>query len=52
MTYYYTPAATADNPFLAPIPFDTFTAVRARRDGSLHNRPQRGAGTARGPLVR
>ena len=36
MTYYHTPAATADNPFPAPIPFDTFTAVRPRRDGSFH----------------
>jgi hypothetical protein len=33
MTYYHTPAATADNPFPAAVPYDSFTAVRPRRDG-------------------
>ena len=33
MTYYHTPAATADNPYPAPIAYDSFKAVRQRRDG-------------------
>ncbi|HEV2635597.1 MAG TPA: metallophosphoesterase family protein [Actinocrinis sp.] len=33
MTYYHTPAATAANPFPAPVAYDTFKAVRPRRDG-------------------
>jgi len=36
MTYYHTPAATAAEPFPAPIAYDTFTAVRPRRDGWGH----------------
>jgi len=35
MTYYHTPAATADNPYPAPIAYDSFKAVRQRRDGWL-----------------
>jgi hypothetical protein len=35
MTYYHTPAATAANPYPAPIAFDSFKAVRPRRDGWL-----------------
>jgi hypothetical protein len=33
MTYYHTPAATASNLNPAPVVYDTFTAVRPRRDG-------------------
>lgn len=32
-TYYHTPAATASNPYPAPVKFDTFTAARTRSDG-------------------
>jgi hypothetical protein len=32
-TYYHTPAATAANPYPAPVAFDTFTATRTRSDG-------------------
>jgi hypothetical protein len=32
-TYYHTPAATAANPYPAPVEFDTFTATRTRSDG-------------------
>src|ERR1700733_4148947 len=32
-TYYHTPAATASNPYPAPVEFDTFTATRTRSDG-------------------
>lgn len=32
-TYYHTPAATAANPYPAPVEFDTFTASRTRSDG-------------------
>jgi hypothetical protein len=35
-TYYHTPAATAANPFPAPVAFDSFKAVRPRRDGWAH----------------
>jgi hypothetical protein len=38
MTYYHTPAATAANPFPAPVAYDTFKAVRPRRDGRLHGK--------------
>ena len=36
MKYYHTPAATAANPYPAPVVFDTFKAVRRRRDGWGH----------------
>jgi purple acid phosphatase-like protein/calcineurin-like phosphoesterase family protein len=32
-TYYHTPAATAANPYPAPVEFDSFTAIRTRSDG-------------------
>ena len=32
-TYYHTPAATAANPYPAPVEVDTFTAIRTRCDG-------------------
>jgi hypothetical protein len=32
-TYYHTPAATAANPYPAPVEFDSFTAIRTRCDG-------------------
>ncbi len=35
MTYYHTPAATASNLYPAPLVYDSFTAVRPRRDGLL-----------------
>jgi hypothetical protein len=38
MTYYHTPAATAANPFPAPVAYDTFKAVRPRRDGWQHGK--------------
>lgn len=33
MTYYHTPAATTSNLYPAPLAYDTFTAVKRRRDG-------------------
>jgi hypothetical protein len=33
MTYYHTPAATTSNLYPAPLVYDTFTAVKRRRDG-------------------
>jgi hypothetical protein len=33
MTYYHTPAATTANLYPAPVVYDTFTAVKPRRDG-------------------
>ena len=47
MTYYHTPAATAANPYPAPVAFDTFKAVRPRRDGWWHG----GAHEASGSLT-
>jgi hypothetical protein len=38
MTYYHTPAATTSDLNPAPIVYDTFTAVRPRRDGFLGRR--------------
>ena len=32
-TFYHTPAATAANPYPAPVAYDTFTATRTRCDG-------------------
>lgn len=32
-TFYHTPAATAANPYPAPVEFDAFTATRTRSDG-------------------
>jgi hypothetical protein len=31
--FYHTPAATAANPYPAPVEFDAFTATRTRCDG-------------------
>lgn len=39
MTYYHTPAATTASLYPAPVAYDTFTAVKRRRDGF----PGRGA---------
>jgi hypothetical protein len=33
MTCYHTPAATTSNLYPAPVAYDTFTAVKKRRDG-------------------
>jgi hypothetical protein len=45
MTYYHTPAATTASPNPAPVAYDSFTAVRRRRDTVLGLRP--GAAGAR-----
>jgi Calcineurin-like phosphoesterase/Purple acid Phosphatase, N-terminal domain len=39
MTYYHTPAATATSLSPAPVAYDSFTAVRPRRDGFSGRRP-------------
>jgi hypothetical protein len=38
MTYYHTPAATSTSLNPAPIAYDSFTAVRPRRDGRMARR--------------
>jgi hypothetical protein len=40
MTYYHTPAATTTNLNPAAVQYDSFTAVRPRRDGLLAARPR------------
>jgi hypothetical protein len=35
MSYYHTPAATTSSLYPAPLVYDTFTAVKRRRDGQL-----------------
>jgi hypothetical protein len=47
MTYYHTPAATAADPYPDPIAFDTFKAVRPRRDGRQHQDSLGGLASAR-----
>ena len=50
MTYYHTPAATADNPYPAPIAYDTFKAVRQRSDGWVNVGGGRGESSSAGSL--